>query len=624
MELHRINHFFKQRIYVVPSYQRGYSWKKTQITDLLNDIKNAIKLESEHYTGTITLHFQKKEEQIGLSKYDIYDIVDGQQRFTTLTLILSYLIDKLKGIEDYKEDAQEKEENYILKKGAYLFRYEIDKVSERYFRSLILEKENLSSLDENLYTRNLKNAKKVIREYFNQEENRGKELEFLFGIEDKLRFNEYIVKSTSEIGVVFETMNNRGVNLSDLEIVKNRLLYLASKIKIKGEGHLSKNTIKNINTKWSIILKNLTLPDQILNEDGFLSNHWIIYSGWSKNNKAKEELLTKIFTIEEMVKNPESTIKKINEYVDSLAVTSLHWRFINYPKEDKSFIEVDDLFLRERIKNGFEKLNRLSNSTVRPLLLSFLSLMKTNPKFILELVELAEVFSFRLFSMNKKRSDTGKNDIYRNCKLIHDKHNSPEFQKYAKFLLSWYIDVHGDTERFYLEIKDLFDSSKKEGYYSWSGLVYFLYEYEEYLRKNQDSKISYSFASKKTKSIEHIIPQSYTKHWKDEMKGVRRKDAKGVVHSLGNLVLINKDKNSSLRNSAFEVKKSAYVVGSYSENEITKNDIWNVQKVEQREHEMIDFLTDRWFLEKEFLKDNPYPEGIFENSQIKDEFFEDE
>ena len=84
MELKPITHFFNKRIYLVPSYQRGYSWKEKEVLELLTDIKHAIKLNSEHYTGTITLQKQNGTEKIGLSNYELYHVVDGQQRLTTV------------------------------------------------------------------------------------------------------------------------------------------------------------------------------------------------------------------------------------------------------------------------------------------------------------------------------------------------------------------------------------------------------------------------------------------------------------------------------------------------------------------------------------------------------------
>lgn len=622
MELKPISHFYNKRIYVVPPYQRGYSWEKKHIYDLLNDLKHAIKLDANHYTGTITIHKQEETERIGLSQYELFHIVDGQQRFTTITLILSYLIKTLKDTKEFKDDAIEKEANYIINKGNYLFRYQIDKVSEMYFRSIILEMEDLSTLDENLYTRNLKDGKKAIKDYFKEPENVGKELEYLVAIEDKLKFNEYIVDSTSDIGVVFETMNNRGVGLSDLEIVKNRLLYLTSKINIKDEEYVSIQAVNNINTKWAQILRNLTLPNRVLNENTFLNNHWTIYYGWTKDNQTKSEILNKIFTIEKMVENPSEMIVKINEYVNSLAVTSLHWRFINFPREQNAFVEIEDKNLRKQVQLIFDKLNKLSNSTVRPVLLSFFGLMKTRPHDLLQLAQLAEIFSFRLFSMNKKRSDTGKNDLFRKCNFFYSTYDSENTIQLAKWYLAWYIDNHGDTDRFDLEIDELFSSSKKQGYYTWSGLVYFLYEYEESLRNNDDVKVDYDFASKKNKSIEHILPQNYKAHWNDEVKGLKKDELKNYIHSLGNLVLISADKNSSLRDSAYNVKSTKYANGTYSEIEIvSQNKTWTCEKINRREKHLLNFLEERWQLNTDFCTVYPHPNSI--EGEITDEILED-
>lgn len=624
MELKHLTHFFNKRIYVVPEYQRGFSWKAEHIKDLLTDINHSIRLDSHHYTGTITIHPQSQTEKIGLNNYDIFNIVDGQQRFTSLILILSYIIGELKTYSFMEEDALEKEQTYIINKGSYLFRYSIDKVSENYFRSLILEHENLSSLEENLYTRNLAEAKKTIKEYFQIPEHEDRLLDYLNAIEERLQFNEYIVSNTSEIGIVFETMNNRGIELSNLEIVKNRLLYLTSKIKLSEEDESKvANLSEEINNKWATILKNLTLPKKVLDEDTFLNNHWIIYNGWEKDNQAKDEILNKKFSIYKMVEDPVEMISEIQKYIKSLASTSLHWRFINYPEEDRSFIEVKDEELREKIKAILIKLNRLSNSTVLPLILTFMPLMKSKPEFILELAELAERFSFRLFSMNKRRSDTGKNDIYRGCNVMHRRCEEEYGQKAALYYLAWYIDTYGDRKRFELEVDEWFASSKKEGYYSWMGLVYFLYEYEEYLIGNENRKVPYEFAKNRSKSIEHILPQTIsTSQWKDVVYGLSESERKRCLHSLGNLLLISAPKNSSLQNSDFSVKLKRYKTGSYSENEIAKKHrIWSVNKIMKRENELKKFIFDRWGMNENYLDKYPFPQET--EADILDEYEEE-
>ena len=613
MELKPITHFFNKKIYCVPSYQRGYSWEEKQIFDLLADIDHAIKLNSLHYTGTITIHSQSTTEKIGLNNYEIFHIVDGQQRLTTLILILSYILKELKNNLETADDAKEKENTYIISKGSYLFRYEIDKVSENYFRSLILENENLSSLEENLYTRNLLNAKKVIRQYFENPDNKERLIDYLGAIEEKLQFNEYIISNTTEIGIVFETMNNRGIGLSNLEIVKNRLLYLTSKIKTDEESKSRLINLSNdINNKWATILKNLTLPKKVLDENTFLSNHWIIYSGWNKDNQTKKEILDEEFSITKMVDNPEKMISSVEDYIKSLATTSLHWRFLNYPEEESAFIEIEDVKLREKIKYYAAKLNRLSNSTIRPLILAFMPLMNSNPSRLLELIEIAEIFSFRLFSMNRRRSDTGKRDIFRSCSRWHQNCKKSKSAKEALRYLAWYIDTYGDEDRFKLELDELFKSNKKEGFYSWNGLAYFLFEYEESLKGNEDQKVDYKFASIRAKSVEHILPQTIKgTNWREVVKGKRKNQLKPIVHSLGNLVLISAPKNSELRNSEFKIKRKSYQSGSFSEIQIAQsNRSWSTNKIKRRERELLGYLKNRWRVNEDFM-------GRYGNGEIE-------
>jgi uncharacterized protein with ParB-like and HNH nuclease domain len=612
MELVPLPHFFNNKIYTIPDYQRGYSWQSKNVLDLLIDVSNAIQLNKPHYMGTINIHPQDEKIRVGVNNFTDYHVVDGQQRFTTLILILSYLLKELTNHESTKDDALDKIRMYLKNKDSYIFRYAIDKISDDYFRSVILELEKKSSLDENIYTRNLSNAKNIIIDFFKDKKGLGTILNYLNAIEEKLVFNEFVLVDGTEIGVVFETMNNRGIILSNLEIVKNRLLYLTSKVPSTDETKSELLELSNlINKKWSHILKNLTLPNVVLNENTFLANHWIIYKGWKKDNNTKIEILDEYFTISEMIKNPNLMASEIRKYIHSLAETSLIWRHLNYPEEANSFSQITNNTVKQKLVVILMKLNRISNSTIRPMILSFFPLFESKPEFVLELCELAEIFSFRLFSMNKKRSDTGKNDIFRICNVFHKNYSDIKYQKIALYYLSWYIDVHGDERRFQLEKDELFISTKKNGFYSWSGLSYFLYEYEEYLRKGQVSKVEYNFANQTAKSIEHIIPQSPTdKYWKNVLKEIPKKEIKNYMHSLGNLLLISADKNSQLKNHEYPIKRDSYKVGSYSENKVSKSfESFGKLQIEEREKELFKFLTSRWRVKEHFLDKYPHPGG---------------
>lgn len=263
------------------------------------------------------------------------------------------------------------------------------------------------------------------------------------------------------------------------------------------------------------------------------------------------------------------------------------------------------------------KLNRISNSTVRPLILSFYPLLETKPEFILELSEIAEIFSFRLFSMNKKRSDTGKNDLYRLCKEFHYNYNNIKNQKKALFYLAWYIENHGDWKRFESEKEDMFTSSKKNGFYSWHGLGYFLYEFEESLRNSQGIKVNYSFASQTAKSVEHILPQTPNSTWKLKLANLSKAEKKGLTHNLGNLLLISSEKNSQLRNDDYSIKRESYKIGSFSENKVAKEfSGWGQTEMEKRERALVKFLKKRWRIDDDFSEIYTSPDS---ESEILDD-----
>lgn len=99
-ELKSLDEIFMQgkRIFRIPDYQRGYSWEEQQRADLLRDIEYLIKsgYEYRHYTGTIVASLNEEETTDVANDYEVFDVVDGQQRMTSLILLLSVICRLLK------------------------------------------------------------------------------------------------------------------------------------------------------------------------------------------------------------------------------------------------------------------------------------------------------------------------------------------------------------------------------------------------------------------------------------------------------------------------------------------------------------------------------------------------
>ena len=97
-------------------------------------------------------------------------------------------------------------------------------------------------------------------------------------------FNEYIIKDEFDVFVAFETMNNRGKTLSDLELLKNRLIYLTTLYTDEELDPAERRDLRNsINDAWKEVYfqlgRNKLKP---LNDDNFLRAHWMMYFKFSR------------------------------------------------------------------------------------------------------------------------------------------------------------------------------------------------------------------------------------------------------------------------------------------------------------------------------------------------------
>ena len=94
---------FTRRIFRIPNYQRGYAWEERQWQDLIEDL-DLLEGDKEHYTGTLVLHAVagKAHQDAEGTNYDVFDIVDGQQRLTSLIILLDAIRREMKESKRWK------------------------------------------------------------------------------------------------------------------------------------------------------------------------------------------------------------------------------------------------------------------------------------------------------------------------------------------------------------------------------------------------------------------------------------------------------------------------------------------------------------------------------------------
>ena len=600
-DLKSLSQIFRDEIsFVVPDYQRGYSWSKDkQLEDLWEDLENMPE-NSHHYTGMFT--FCKDDEDDNK-----YIIVDGQQRMTTLIILINELLKRIDGGIPNGSTVEEYKKKYLYKKpyGAiytvYKFYYSKDAPSDIFFKMKILEQPCTEAIPTNtLYTHNLLDAKEYFAEKikdYTQEQ-----LIALFKkVTERLKFNEYLIEDDNEVYVTFETMNNRGKELSTLELLKNRLIYLSTLYSFLQPDNqtCAKNAEelrKSINNVWKTIYQYLgKSTKKKLNDDSFLRDHWIMYFRYDRKTSMvfKDDLLSKTFTAKRLLSN-QLTIEEINRYVMSLQTSIVNWFNINCPIESE---------LDETEKTWLTRLNRVGIGSFKPLLMA--AYCKKDDSKMVKLLKACERFRFLTFAVSGRRSNTADYHFYT---LAHDFY---EQQKLFEVLID---EINGQTN-YWLDINSFIISAvdryqKREGFYSWSGLRYFLYEYERHIQEgtmDKDQKVNWeTFENNQANkiSIEHIYPQSPTdNYWTTRF--VSDKD-KNLTHSLGNLLLLSIAKNSEQQNYSFDKKKETtrnergeithhgYDTGSYSEIEVSKNNEWLPNSIIERGRALISFLNTHW------------------------------
>lgn len=652
-ELKSLNDLFKNSIFRIPNYQRGYSWGEEQLNDFWEDLIN-LPDNNEHYTGMLSLKELDKEtdkkelnnwvnEQWLLNKdYHAYQVVDGQQRLTTIIILLQSIIEFCRKNYNVKDEniiindtrLTEIIEQFILKEKpgsdglikTYLFGYQVDKPSDDYLKNKILNPKYVGEINESFYTSNLDFAKQFFDKKINDLYENNKnflEIEKIYRkITNKFKFNIYVISKNFNVNVAFETMNNRGKKLSNLELLKNRLIYLTSLLSLPQDEE--KSLIDNINESWKIVYSYLG-KDKIekLDDDEFLIAHSYIYFGYIEEIRRgySKFLLNKYFNqlrifkgIENNVENIEEdlddeneysshadlsqklTKKDIMDYVESLKELIPYWYMLNF-----------SMYPNDILNKWLTRLKRIDYNYFKPLILVVLAKTYISDDKKIELIKYVERFIFVNFRLSGYQATYSRHIYYKFTNLLYlDKIDIDEIINNLKNINQLSANGVIDLDLGVLStVNRLF---KREGFYRWNLIRYFLFEYEQYLveKFNGVAKIipeDYFNTNKKNDkvSIEHVFPQSESSdYWLNIFKKYDLQQRNKFRGTLGNLIPLSLDINRKLQDDNFEEKKARYKIGSYSEMEVSNYvnenniSIWDDNAILSRGMELVSFLEKRW------------------------------
>ena len=546
---------FRDFWFNIPSYQRPYVWGEDNINELLDDILYAFENDSQdtYFMGALVL--QNKEN-------DEYDILDGQQRLTTLALLLATIRDNIK-VEKTKKVLQDhlfqEDDETADIPSRNRFTFNIRNEVQRFFEEYIIKENGTFNIEKALEDEQFKNnisiknmvavvqvIRKRLEEIFGEQlslENISGTslLEFIKFIRNKLIF-AYICSDTREQAFrLFTILNNRGIPLTTADILKSLNLD-------KVQDEIKRNEYAK---KWE------ELEEQYGDKfDRFLNFIRTI----KLKEKARKNLLEEF---EEKVYGKVMNYGK--ESIDYILKTSENYdKLINltadFNNEYKNLINI--------MKVGFN-----SEDWIPPLLYYY---EKFNTQGLVEFLKLLdnkfmgdwinkETPTKRLENMNKilKAIEIGENynDILNNKNLF-----SFDINNFKNIING---NIYGERYCKYLLLKI------------------------EYL--SLDSEVAY-IGNYKNISIEHVLPQNPKEDSEWRVK-FSNEDREEWTNKLGNLILLTKRKNSKLSNLEFKDKKKKYIADKMllfpSVFEVYSNgEDWNIDILKTRQKRIVNLLIE--------------------------------
>jgi len=541
-----IGHFIEDNFLRVPFYQRSFAWEKENAKELFDDINNSS--PNEYFIGTIVVN--KKDDN------DYLEIVDGQQRLATISIF--YIVAR----DFFREKGENKkadtiEGDYILKQS---YREEDTKPRLKlnniddifYFERLI--KKQINCLPTKTSHQRLEEIYNFLKGYITNKYkyNIDELIDLLDFIKEKLLIIVVTVSDDVNAFTVFETLNDRGLILSQTDLIKNYLFDKAG------------DKIEEVQNTWSRFTGTI---ETSINEQEILTyirHYWSSKYGLTREKELYSNIKSKI-------KEKHSTITFLKNLEENsvfyIALTNpSHKLWNDLPGCSEYISELLELKLYQN----------------RPLLLAILAKWLKIPNEIKKAIRIILSWSVRNLITGSTGAGTLEQEFSKQAKLINDGTitNAKQLKESIQRL------IPTDNE---------FEDAFKIATISKSHIArYYLRKLEISYRPTQEIS---PLQNPEKVTLEHILPENpnnLTSDWGDFDENKHRSYYKRI----GNLTLLDKDINSEIKNGKFDFKKRFY---NTSEILITKNiakyDKWTSSEIEKRQKEFAEKAIQIWNIE---------------------------
>ena len=571
----------EKRLFRIPRYQRAYSWQSAQRSDMFKDIENLMfELSDSHFMATVVGLYQCKVP-IGSADYEKIEIVDGQQRLTTLVILLKIIAKKLAlllndpdreiptiekdsewlGIQvgsdadgeviqksSLERELQELQELLVKSDEVSLVLLQTNHDGSKYFANFLRDGTYPPASEaKTLADRELLTAIHECQRFVEQWEN---PMELLRTLKNQLWFIFYQIHKVETVYTTFEVLNNRGLEVSFLERLKNRLMEAA----FQADQGNSNEHIDELHEIWGSFYRTVGLREGV-------------------DSEALTFAATLRSSVSKVLNEGDAVNRLIRQIGGSVAKT----------------IKISNWLLKvvNTVNRLYEEMRQPVIKVQHARLLAVSIMLRDFPEAEeRKLLNLWEKTSFLIFGLYRKDARNEKGNFIRlACEIQNNLDLSSDdiSKKIRRLSADYNLDIDMAYDLLYMT--DCYNRWEPE-------LRYLLCRYEEHLAQKREQTFSNEqwnriWQESPSRSIEHISPQSSYRNYDHR-------------HRLGNLLILPSQLNSQLGDKSPESKADDYqrtgLLIAADVAETIKKDGWGQEEIESREGDILDWISSEYDL----------------------------
>lgn len=544
------------KTFVIPVYQRNYSWRAEECEKLFEDLVDSLKTNKRHYFGNIVYYVL---DSIVWQGYSELALIDGQQRVTTIMLLLA-------AIRDTEPDETKRKiitETYLLNRNSTTKeRVKLKQIeSDRDIYESIINGNFDESTDSNA-GRNYKTFKRLIKSSGVTTDALLNAINNLEVVALDLRLNENKDRSESP-QIIFESINATGKPLSTADLLRNYLLL--------GVGDQEQE--EYYKDSW------LTIEKGVGNDNisDFINKYLIMKIGDNVNKNTEYAEFKKYLRKYEITES---------DALRDLAHYSEYFSWILQPKQAEKF--------NKKVADKLLDLKDLKTASMAPLLLFLIEkaacedILDFNEDELLNVLTALEAWGFRVRvtglltsgAFNTISATSILNTIKKN-----ELNGQTNFDEQVIYELSNY-----KTQDIWPNDSEFAEAFKRYNFYK---------TYKDYVQRKLENYISNDHHNWKPDSIEHIMPETLSADWKKRL-GDNYSEIHGeYLHTIGNLTPLNMTDNIINSNDPFRTKLPQYKVSTWRLtfdvwDNFKECEDWGVEQIQKRANILAEKAVEIW------------------------------